>query len=137
MEMSHRGREFISTCEQTAAEVRELLAVPPNVRILLMQGGGLDENAVANLSHRRRGAKGNFVISGVWLQKSRRKALRHCAVDIASGNEAPPGARRHGLLQHKGRKGVGGLRASICNAMQLHGVRSLATYMREFVARHG
>jgi phosphoserine aminotransferase len=57
MEMSHRGKEFISIYEQAEASLRELLAVPANFRILFMQGGGLGENAIVpmNLSARRGG----------------------------------------------------------------------------------
>lgn len=39
MEMSHRGKEFISIYERAEADLRELLAVPANFRILFMQGG--------------------------------------------------------------------------------------------------
>ncbi|HSV68504.1 MAG TPA: 3-phosphoserine/phosphohydroxythreonine transaminase [Methylibium sp.] len=47
------------------------------------------------------------------------------------------GAAERGLLGLKGHKSVGGLRASIYNAMPLAGVEALVTYMREFAARHG
>ena len=50
MEMSHRGKEFISIYEQAEADVRELLAVPAHFKILFMQGGGLAENAVVPLN---------------------------------------------------------------------------------------
>ncbi|MFY8117588.1 MAG: aminotransferase class V-fold PLP-dependent enzyme, partial [Roseateles sp.] len=49
MEMSHRGREFISIYEAAEADLRELLQVPANFRILFMQGGGLAENAIVPL----------------------------------------------------------------------------------------
>ena len=39
MEMSHRGKEFISIAEQTEADLRELLAVPSNYKVLFLQGG--------------------------------------------------------------------------------------------------
>jgi phosphoserine aminotransferase len=42
------------------------------------------------------------------------------------------GARTRGLLQLKGHKSVGGMRASIYNAMPLTGVEALVAYMREF-----
>ena len=42
------------------------------------------------------------------------------------------GARTHGLLQLKGHKSVGGMRASLYNAMPLNGVQALVDYMREF-----
>jgi phosphoserine aminotransferase len=47
------------------------------------------------------------------------------------------GAEERGLAQLKGHRSVGGMRASIYNAMPLEGVERLAGYMREFAARHG
>jgi len=47
------------------------------------------------------------------------------------------GAQERGMVQLKGHRSVGGMRASIYNAMPLEGVQSLAAYMREFAARHG
>jgi phosphoserine aminotransferase len=53
--------------------------------------------------------------------------------------EAPflKGAEERGMVQLKGHRAVGGMRASIYNAMPLEGVEQLAAYMREFAARHG
>jgi phosphoserine aminotransferase len=47
------------------------------------------------------------------------------------------GAQEAGLLQLKGHKSVGGMRASIYNAMPLAGVVALVDYMKTFAARHG
>jgi phosphoserine aminotransferase len=47
------------------------------------------------------------------------------------------GAKERALLQLKGHKSVGGMRASIYNAMPLQGVQALVSYMREFATRHG
>ena len=47
------------------------------------------------------------------------------------------GAKEHGLLQLKGHKSVGGMRASLYNAMPLEGVQALVAYMKEFAAHHG
>jgi phosphoserine aminotransferase len=47
------------------------------------------------------------------------------------------GAEERGMLQLKGHRSVGGMRASIYNAMPLEGVERLAAYMKEFAARHG
>jgi len=47
------------------------------------------------------------------------------------------GARARGLLQLKGHKSVGGMRASIYNAMPIEGVRALTAYLAEFERRHG
>ena len=45
------------------------------------------------------------------------------------------GAKAAGLLQLKGHKSVGGMRASIYNAMPIEGVQALVAYMREFEQR--
>ena len=47
------------------------------------------------------------------------------------------GAEARGLVQLKGHRVVGGMRASIYNAMPLAGVQALVAYMKEFEARRG
>lgn len=63
MEMSHRGKEFISIYEQAEADLRELLAVPAHFKILFMQGGALAENAIVPLNLSRGGTM-DFVVTG-------------------------------------------------------------------------
>jgi phosphoserine aminotransferase len=46
------------------------------------------------------------------------------------------GAKDRNLLQLKGHKSVGGMRASIYNAMSIEGVQALVTYMQAFEAEH-
>jgi phosphoserine aminotransferase len=86
MEMSHRGREFISLYEQAEADLRELLAVPPEFKILFMQGGGIAENAIVPLNLSRGGTM-DFVISGSWSQKSQKEAQRYGKARIAASTE--------------------------------------------------
>src|ERR1700712_3801451 len=69
MEMSHRGREFISIYEAAEADLRELLAVPSDIRILFMQGGGLGENAIVPLNLSQ-GEAVDFIVTGSWSTKS-------------------------------------------------------------------
>ncbi|WP_428291684.1 3-phosphoserine/phosphohydroxythreonine transaminase [Hydrogenophaga sp.] len=87
MEMSHRGQEFGRILEAAEADLRELLAVPANFRILFMQGGGLAENAIVpmNLS---RGQAVDFVVTGSWSQKSLKEARRYAQTQVAASNEA-------------------------------------------------
>jgi phosphoserine aminotransferase len=92
MEMSHRGKEFISIAEAAERDLRELLAVPDDFRVLFMQGGGLGENAFLpmNLS---RGGKVDVVVTGSWSRKSATEARRYAdvqiAADIGSGHAIP------------------------------------------------
>jgi phosphoserine aminotransferase len=87
MEMSHRGREFISIYTQAEADLRELLAVPPDYRILFMQGGGLAENAIVPLNLSRGGVV-DFVVTGSWSHKSQKEAQRYCLARTAAHNTA-------------------------------------------------
>ncbi|XAH25497.1 3-phosphoserine/phosphohydroxythreonine transaminase [Xylophilus sp. GW821-FHT01B05] len=87
MEMSHRGKEFISIYQQAEADLRELLAVPANFRILFMQGGGLAENAIVPLNLSR-GGTADFVVTGSWSQKSIKEARRYCSANVAASGEA-------------------------------------------------
>ena len=87
MEMSHRGKEFISIYEQAEADLRELLAVPSNFRILFMQGGGLAENAIVPLNLSRGGAM-DFVLTGSWSQKSHKEAAKYGQARVAATAQA-------------------------------------------------
>ena len=83
MEMSHRGKEFISIYEQAEADVRELLAVPAHFKILFMQGGGLAENAIVPLNLSR-GETIDVVVTGSWSEKSYKEASKYCTSHLAA-----------------------------------------------------
>jgi phosphoserine aminotransferase len=91
MEMSHRGPEFISIYEQAEADLRELLNVPANYKILFMQGGGLGQNSLIplNLAGRKpQPATIDFVQTGSWSSKSIKEARRYANVNVAASGEA-------------------------------------------------
>jgi phosphoserine aminotransferase len=83
MEMSHRGKEFISIYEQAEADLRELLAVPAHFKILFMQGGGLGENAIVPLNLSR-GETVDVVVTGSWSEKSLKEAGKYCTTHLAA-----------------------------------------------------
>ncbi|MFT4243262.1 MAG: 3-phosphoserine/phosphohydroxythreonine transaminase [Acidovorax sp.] len=87
MEMSHRGKEFLAIYEQAEADLRELLAVPTQFKILFMQGGGLAENAIVPLNLSRAGVV-DFVVTGSWSQKSHKEARKYASeVNVAASGE--------------------------------------------------
>ena len=87
MEMSHRGAEFIAIYEKAERDLRTLLAVPSDYRILFMQGGGIGENAIVPLNLSR-GAAVDFVLTGSWSQKSHKEAGKYAHSQIAASAEA-------------------------------------------------
>ncbi|MBC7547528.1 MAG: 3-phosphoserine/phosphohydroxythreonine transaminase [Polaromonas sp.] len=87
MEMSHRGKEFISIYDDAQSTFRTLLAIPEQFKILFMQGGGLAENAIVPLNLSR-GASADFVITGAWSEKSQKEAGKYCNTAVAASNAA-------------------------------------------------
>lgn len=85
MEMSHRSKEFGAVHQEAQADLRAILAVPDNFRILFMQGGGIAENAIVPLNLSK-GQPADFVVTGSWSQKSFKEASRYCDARLAHSN---------------------------------------------------
>ena len=87
MEMSHRGKEFISIADQAEADLRTLLAIPDNYKVLFLQGGAIGENAIVpmNLFHGRTVA--DYVHTGEWSKKSIKEAKKYGTVNVAASSE--------------------------------------------------
>lgn len=91
MEMSHRGKEFISIYEAAEHDLRELLKVPANYKILFLQGGAIAENAIIpmNLVGRKpQPAVVDFINTGSWSVKSIKEAKKYCTVNVAASSES-------------------------------------------------
>ena len=50
MEMSHRGKEFIGIARKAEADLRTLLAIPDDYKVLFLQGGAIAENAIVPMN---------------------------------------------------------------------------------------
>ncbi len=91
MEMSHRGKEFMSILESAQRDLRTLLNVPSNYKILFMQGGALAENAIIpmNLVGRvsPQPATIDFIHTGAWSGKSIKEAAKYAKVNVAASSE--------------------------------------------------
>src|SRR5471032_813087 len=70
MEMSHRGKEFVSIHAEAEADLRELLAVPANYKVLFLQGGAIAENAIVPMNMLRGKAGADYINTGEWSKKS-------------------------------------------------------------------
>ena len=88
MEMSHRSLEFGAVAEGAEADLRELLAVPANYKILFMQGGALAENAIVPLNMLAGKTVADYVDTGAWSRKSIAEARRYANVKVIASSEA-------------------------------------------------
>ncbi|TWO69370.1 3-phosphoserine/phosphohydroxythreonine transaminase [Caenimonas sedimenti] len=88
MEMSHRGKEFISIHAEAEADLRELMGIPANYKVLFMQGGAIGENAIVPMNLIGRGGKADYVVTGDWSKKSQKEAKTFGTVNVAASGEA-------------------------------------------------
>jgi phosphoserine aminotransferase len=86
MEMSHRGKEFISIAAQAEALLRELLAVPANYKVLFMQGGAIGQNAIVPMNLLRDKTGIDFIDTGEWSKKSIKEAKKYATVNVAASS---------------------------------------------------
>ena len=87
MEMSHRGKEFISIAEQAEADLRELMAIPANYKVLFVQGGATLQFAAIPLNLLRGKTSADYVNTGEWAKKAIKEAKRYGKVNIAASSE--------------------------------------------------
>ena len=87
MEMSHRGKEFISIAEQAEASLRKLLAIPANYKVLFLQGGATLQFSAVPLNLLRGKKSADYVNTGEWSKKAIKEAKRYCAVNTAASSE--------------------------------------------------
>jgi phosphoserine aminotransferase len=84
MEMSHRGPEFMSIHAQAVADLRELMHIPANYRVLFMQGGAIAENAIVPLNLLRGRNSADYLVTGQWSAKSAREAARYADINVVA-----------------------------------------------------
>ena len=87
MEMSHRGPEFMSIAAAAEASLRALARIPPNYKVLFLQGGASLQFAMVpmNLLGGKRSA--DYVNTGEWSKKAIKEAKGFCAVNVAASAE--------------------------------------------------
>ncbi|HEY0942917.1 MAG TPA: 3-phosphoserine/phosphohydroxythreonine transaminase [Steroidobacter sp.] len=84
MEMSHRGKAFISIAEQAEADLRELLAVPKNYKVLFLQGGATGQFAAIPMNLTRPDSVVDYVNTGAWSKKAIGEAKHYAKVNVAA-----------------------------------------------------
>ena len=87
MEMSHRGKEFMSIATEAEADLRELLAVPDNYKVLFLQGGASSQFAMIPLNLIGRSGKADYFRTGSWSKKAIAEAKRFGDITVSVDSE--------------------------------------------------
>jgi phosphoserine aminotransferase len=83
MEISHRSKPFVEVAEQAEADLRQLLSIPTNYKVLFMQGGASAQFSLVPLNLSAPGATVDYVNTGHWSQRGITEAARYCRVHVA------------------------------------------------------
>ncbi|HEB54792.1 MAG TPA: 3-phosphoserine/phosphohydroxythreonine transaminase [Gammaproteobacteria bacterium] len=88
MEMSHRGKEFMSIAEKASADLREIMAIPDSYEILFLQGGASCQFAMVPMNLLRGKSSADYINTGAWSKKAIAEGKRFCEVNVAASSEA-------------------------------------------------
>ncbi|OFZ65743.1 MAG: phosphoserine transaminase [Betaproteobacteria bacterium RBG_16_56_24] len=86
MEMSHRGKEYMGIQAQAEADLRELIGIPVNYKVLFLQGGASMQFAMIPLNLLRGKLSADYVNTGEWSKKAISEAKKFGYVNVAASN---------------------------------------------------
>jgi len=87
MEMSHRGKEFMSILDQAEADLRELMGIPEQYKVLFLQGGATQQFAQIPMNLLA-GRSADYIVTGSWSKKAFKEAQRFGNVRCAATTES-------------------------------------------------
>ena len=88
MEMSHRGKEFMSIAAKAEADLRELMQISDDYAVLFLQGGASAQFAMIPMNLLRGKNKADYVNTGAWSKKAISEAKHYCEVNVVASSEA-------------------------------------------------
>ncbi len=89
MEVSHRGKAFMDVAAEAEADLRELMGIPANYRILFQQGGASAQFALVPMNLAAPESVADYINTGHWSAKAIDEARRYCAVRVAAEASGP------------------------------------------------
>ena len=88
MEMSHRSDEFVAIAQQAEQDLRDLLVIPDNYKVLFLQGGASQQFAQIPLNLMPEGGSADYIDTGIWSRKAIDEASRFGNVNVAGSAKA-------------------------------------------------
>ena len=87
MEMSHRSKAFIDIHARAESDLRELLAIPQNYKVLFLQGGAAGQFGIIPMNILNGKTSADYVYTGQWSKKAISEAKKYCKVNVAASSE--------------------------------------------------
>ncbi len=86
MEMSHRGKEFVSIAAEAEQTLRDLMGVPDNYKVLFLQGGASGQFSAIPMNLLRGRKRADYINTGSWSKKAIKEAGKYCDVNVAAAS---------------------------------------------------
>ncbi len=87
MEMSHRGKDYMSIAEKAEADLRDIMNIPDNYKVLFMQGGASSQFAAVPINLMGANRKADYILTGQWSKKAIAEAKRYGDINVAASSE--------------------------------------------------
>jgi len=87
MEMSHRSKEFQKIIDDAEADLRELMNIPDNYKVLFIQGGGTLQFAMVPLNLMVNSKKADYILTGTWAKKAYKEATKFGDAKVVASSE--------------------------------------------------
>jgi phosphoserine aminotransferase len=84
MELSHRGKEFLSIAERAETDLRRLLDIPTGYRVLFLQGGATTQFSAVPFNLAAAGDSADYVVTGSWSKKALGEGRRFLQARVAA-----------------------------------------------------
>ncbi len=88
MEISHRSKDFEAIVAEAQNDLRDLLKIPANYKILFLQGGASLHFAMVPMNFLPKGASADYIVTGTWSKKAFKEAQKIGTVKAAANLEA-------------------------------------------------
>lgn len=88
MEMSHRSADYVAIAEQAEQDLRDLMNIPSNYKVLFLQGGASQQFSMIPLNLLRGKTSADYVNTGMWSDKAIKEAKKFCQVNVVASDEA-------------------------------------------------
>ena len=87
MEMSHRSAEFKAILEDAEQNLRDIMNIPDNYKVMFIQGGGTLQFAMVPMNLLRNSGKADYIVSGTWAKKAAKEAEKFGDIKIVASSE--------------------------------------------------
>jgi len=88
MEISHRSKEFEAVIQTAEADLRDLMNIPQNYKILFLQGGASLQFAMIPMNFRSSGQSADYIVTGTWSKTAFKEAQKLGMTKSAASTEA-------------------------------------------------